>query len=200
MSTVIASNMIQDWEASFAPYDEATYQFVVERVTPQDVVLDIGAGDLRLARRLADVAQKVYAVERNTALLSPPDRSTQSDRLIVIDDDAARWPFPAEVTVAVLLMRHCTSEHFAKYVKRLTASTACTRLITNARWKMGVEEMQLRSARSVQYHPDRAGWYACRCGAIGFTPGDPDLITSAMLDEVIEVEHCPRCQAITSND
>ncbi len=195
MSTVSASDMIQDWEAAFAPYDEATYQFVVERVTPQDVVLDIGAGDLRLARRLADVAQKVYAVERNTALLSPPDRSAQSDRLIVIDDDAARWPFPTEVTVAVLLMRHCTPGHFAKYVKRLTESTACTRLITNARWKMGVEEMHLRSARSVPYHPDRVGWYACRCGAIGFTPGDPNLITATLLEVVMEVENCPQCVA-----
>ncbi len=193
MSTVIA--MIQDWEAAFAPYDEATYQFVVEHVTPQDVVLDIGAGDLRLARRLVDVAQKVYAVERNTALLSPRDRSTQSDRLIVIDEDATRWPFPAEVTVAVLLMRHCAPEHFAKYVKRLTASTACTRLITNARWKMGVEEIHLRSARSVPYRPDQVGWYACRCGAIGFTPGDPNLITATLLEEVMEVENCPQCVA-----
>ena len=80
-----------DWEAAFAPYDDETYQFVVERLTPQDVVLDIGAGDLRLARRLAAIAQQVYAVEKNAAVIVLP-----TDRLSWPDEWAWRsgtsWP------------------------------------------------------------------------------------------------------------
>jgi predicted RNA methylase len=184
--------MIQDWEAAFAPYDEATYQFVVEHVTAQDVVLDIGAGDLRLARRLAEVARKVYAVERNAEVL-PLDRSSWPDRLIVVNADAWHWPLPSDVSAAVLLMRHCTPEHFAQVVQRLITETQCQRLFTNARWKMGVEEVQIRSGMT--YDPDQMSWYACRCGAIGFTPGDPQAINEKTLTEVIEVTSCPNCEA-----
>ena len=194
--------MIQDWEAAFAPCDEAIYQFVVERVTSQDVVLDIGAGDLRLARRLAQVTQKVYAVERNTAVLPELDRrgAGWSDRLVVINADATRWPFPADVTVAILLMRHCTLDHFAQYRQRLSAETRCRRLITNARWKMDVEEIDLRSARRRPYDPAQVGWYACRCGATGFTPGDPRLIDRQVLSEVREVTGCPICRSPLTAD
>jgi len=183
-----------DWEAAFAPYDDETYQFVVERLTPQDVVLDIGAGDLRLARRLAAIAQQVYAVEKNAAVIVlPTDRLSWPDKLSVIQADALTWKYPPDVTVAVLLMRHCTREHFAQIVQRLTAETKCQRLLTNARWKMHVEEMHLRSARSVPYDPDRVGWYACRCGAVGFTSGDPQAITTQLLADVSEVVNCPAC-------
>ena len=186
----------RDWEAAFAPYDEATYQFVVERITPQDVVLDIGAGDLRLARRLAAIAQQVYAVEKNAAVIvSPPNQreTCWPDQLSVIHEDAFSWRYPPDVTVAVLLMRHCTQEHFAQIVQRLTTETKCQRLLTNARWKMSVEEMPIRSG--VPYDPDRIGWYACRCGAVGFTPGDPQVITAQLLADVSEVVNCPSCGA-----
>lgn len=179
-----------DWEAVFAPYDAETYQFVVDRIQPHDVVLDIGAGDLRLARRLAALAQRVYAVERNPGVLSQSDRSARPDNLIVVCEDALTWPFPRDVTVGVLLMRHCT--HTADYIARLKA-IGSARLITNARWKMGVEEIDLRSG--VSYDPDRVGWYACACGGVGFTSGDPDMITPQMLNEVIEVTRCPYCGA-----
>lgn len=182
--------MIADWEAVWAPYDEASYRFVVERIMPWDVVIDIGAGDLRLAARLADMASWVYAVERNPAVLAQADGFNRADNLVAICADALTWPLPHDVTVAVLLMRHCTREHFAEYVARLKA-VGCRRLITNARWKMGIEEIDLRSAR--QYQPDRVGWYACQCGTVGFTPGDPALITPSILNEVIEVVNCPNC-------
>jgi hypothetical protein len=178
-----------DWEAAFAPYDEGTYRFVIERIGPQDVVLDIGAGDLRLARRLATIAKRVYAIERNAEVLSHADRSTLPDNLIVVGADALTWPFPSDVTVGVLLMRHCA--HVAEYVARLKA-IHCTRLITNARWKMDVEVIDLRSG--VSYDPDRVGWYACTCGSIGFSGVDPESITTQLLDEVVEVENCPICR------
>ena len=41
------------WEAQWAPYDDDTYARALDFVPPGAVVLDIGAGDLRLARRLA---------------------------------------------------------------------------------------------------------------------------------------------------
>jgi len=184
-----------DWEAAFAPYDDETYQFVVERVTAQDVVLDIGAGDLRLARRLAEIAQCVYAVEKNAAVLPQPDRREACgfDRLSAIHEDALTCSYPPNVTVAILLMRHCTREHFARYVQRLLSETQCQRLFTNARWKMNVEEIHLRSGG--RYDPDRVGWYACHCGAVGFTPGDPQAITMQLLADVSEVVSCPTCGA-----
>jgi predicted RNA methylase len=157
------------------------------------VVLDIGAGDLRLTKRVAASARRVYAIERDPAVLARSDRSSWPANLIVICADALTTSFPADVTTALLLMRHCTREHFAAYLQRLSALHRCRRLITNARWKMDVEVIDLRSGGA--YDPDRIGWYACRCGSIGFTPGDPGIITPQVLAEVIDVVSCPHCGA-----
>ena len=64
----------------------------VERITPQDVVLDIGAGDLRLAQRLAAIAQHVYAIERNAGgAAHDPIGGSWPANLIVICADALTW-------------------------------------------------------------------------------------------------------------
>ena len=81
--------------------------------------------------------------------LPQPDQLKWPDRLSVIHEDALTWQYPPDVTVAVLLMRHCTREHFAQIVQRLTTETQCQRLLTNARWKMNVEEMQTPIGRAV---------------------------------------------------
>jgi predicted RNA methylase len=182
---------IHDWEAVFAPYDEETYRAVLAQITPHDVVLDIGAGDLRLTKRVASIARRVVAIERDPAAFAQSDRNTWPANLSVICADALASAFPADVTTAILLMRHCTREHFAVYVQRLSALRRCRRLITNARWKMDVEVIDLRSGGV--YDPDRVGWYACRCGSIGFTPGDPAMITLQVLAEIIDVVSCPQC-------
>lgn len=184
-----------DWEAIWAPYDEDTYRFVVERIYPFDVVVDIGAGDLRLSSRVANIASWVYAIERNPQVLARADRYGQPENLVAVCTDARQWPMPGDVTVGVLLMRHCTPEHFAEYVARLKAM-GCRRLITNARWKMGVEEIDFRSA--VAYDPKRVGWFACQCGATGFTPGDPQQVTDQVLNKVVEVLNCPQCLPVES--
>jgi hypothetical protein len=184
-----------DWEAIWAPYDEETYRFVVERIYPFDVVVDIGAGDLRLSSRVANIASWVYAIERNPEVLARADRYGQPENLVAVCTDAHHWPMPNDVTVGVLLMRHCTPEHFADYVARLKAM-GCRRLITNARWKMGVEGFEFRSA--VAYGPQRVGWYACQCGATGFTPGDPQQVTDQVLNIVVEVVSCPHCLPVES--
>ncbi len=76
MESVLSAS---DWEAMFAPYDPQTYQAVLAQLGPEDVILDIGAGDLRLSRRMAQIARKVYAVEINAGLLDQaqaPSRKT----------------------------------------------------------------------------------------------------------------------------
>jgi SAM-dependent methyltransferase len=177
-----------DWEAWWAPYDEATYQAALTFIGPSDIVLDIGAGDLRFARRAADRAQHVIAVERNPALLIQAARFTR--RLTVVCADALKTALPRNVNVAVLLMRHC--HHFSEYVSRLRAA-GCQRLITNARWGMGVECLSL-SPQAV-FHKAAPGWYACLCGRVGFKPCPPEWITADMLQRDQSLEDCPACAA-----
>ncbi len=196
-------NMIQDcsdqetekaWEKRWAPHDEATYQVILNAIQPDDVVLEIGAGDLRLARRLAAFAKEVYAIELQLPLLTPPwphSRSTIPPNLQVIWGDARTLPFPKELSTGVLLMRHCT--HFRLYWDKLQAVGA-KRLFTNARWRMGVERIDLDQTRA-PYKSVDFGWYGCRCGSIGFVAGKPERLTSGALNLVHEVAGCPRLSA-----
>lgn len=187
-----ARHGLSDWEGWFSPYDEETYERVLNAIGGEDVVLDIGAGDLRLALRLAGRAKRVYAVEVNPKVVGPALEAIGWDlprNLVVICANALDIPFPSEVTVAVLLMRHC--QHFGDYVAKLRA-VGCRRLITNARWKAGVEVIEL-AKRGEDFSQVKGGWYACKCGAVGFVPyeqgegGEPFPIH--------EVENCPHCRA-----
>lgn len=178
----------QAWELSWAPYDPPTYRAVLEFIRPDDVVLEIGAGDLRLARQIAGVARQVVTIEIHPALV---EQAGLPDNLQVICADALTHPYPPGISAAVLLMRHCT--HFQIYAERLRAA-GCERLITNARWRMGVEQVLLRAPR-LAYRDVRIGWYACWCGSASFKPGQPDEFTEE-LDRIIhEVSDCPLCQA-----
>lgn len=176
----------ETWENMWAPYDEATYARALAFVPAGATVLDIGAGDLRLARRLAGRARVVYAIEQHPALLPvcplPPN-------LIVICGDARALLFPAEVDTAVLLMRHC--RHFALYRHKLEA-IGCRRLITNARWRLDVECIDL-TTHPLPYGDLALGWYACRCGATGFRPGPAEQLTHTLADTIFEVDQCPEC-------
>lgn len=179
------------WETMHAPYDQPTYQAVLDLLEPADVVLDIGAGDLRLARQMTAIVRKVYAVEVNARVLD--QASASSDplpvSLIPILADARSFDFPRDVTVGVLLMRHCT--HFRLYFDKLRTAGA-GRLVTNARWRMGVEAVDLRAER-IAFGEVEMGWYACQCGATGFKAG-PAERWSAEMDRVVhEVADCPQC-------
>ncbi len=179
---------LDPWEALWAPYDETTYAAVLAAVLPTDTVLEIGAGDLRLARRLAVLARQVIAWEIQPDLLAHGADRLPSN-LEARCADARTEPLPTGVTAAVLLMRHCT--HYAHYVDRLRAA-GCGRLITNARWRMGVEVIDLRPG--LEFAAVAAGWYACRrCGATGFAGDDISAITEAVLAAVTDVEGCPAC-------
>lgn len=182
---------MDDWEQRWAPYDEATYGFVLAQLQPDDIVLDIGAGDLRLARRIARRVQKVYALERQAELISSGTAAADPmpNNLEVICTDARSYPFPSAITAAVLLMRHCT--HFGLYWGKL-ARTNCRTLLTNARWRFGVERIEMQGKRR-PYAQIQMGWFACSCGATGFVPGPPEQLTAAVIEQIQEVVDCPNC-------
>ncbi|NPA92249.1 MAG: class I SAM-dependent methyltransferase [Chloroflexi bacterium] len=192
-----ARHGLTGWEAWFAPYDEDTYRFVLERLHADDVVLDIGAGDCRFALAAASRVKRVYALEVQPALVSACLQRVGEDlprNLHVICANALDFPFPEDVTTGVLLMRHCT--HFADYFRRLQAVGA-QRLFTNARWKMAVEEIDLQASRPLFEHAP-PGWYACTCGAVGFkAPAVPD---AEVEDAVHEVKTCPQCHPTNPED
>jgi hypothetical protein len=175
------------WERLWAPYDDNTYAHVLELIPAGATVLDIGAGDLRLAKRIASLARLVYAIENQAALL---DDVSVPENVRLIYGDARATPFPGGIDVAVLLMRHCT--WIGLCLEKLAAA-GCPRLITNARWRMGVELIDLTLEPSA-YNELTIGWYACRCGATGFRPGQPEQLTILVAESVTEVNRCPQCQ------
>lgn len=180
-----------DWEYQWAPYDPPTYQAVLEQLLPDDIVLDIGAGDLRLARQIAGTVHKIYSIEINPKVLNQglAEHEPLPVNIIAICANAQTMDFPSEVTVGVLLMRHCT--HFRKYAEKLKA-IGCQRLITNARWHMSIENIDLM-ATGIKFEKVKIGWYACWCGAVGFKNGPAELLTpetNAIIHEVID---CPNC-------
>lgn len=176
------------WEAAFAPYDETTYRSALAHLRADDVVVDIGAGDLRFARRAAARCRQVYAIERRPDLLRRGLQGEHSPSLTVICADARALPFPPGVTVGVLLMRHC--RHYREYAAKLAAAGA-RRLITNARWGLDVECVDLVQPRAA--YAAVLGWYACACGAVGFAPGKADHWDGDPLAPASEVAACPQC-------
>ena len=179
---------LEDWEGWWSAYDEATYQSVLGGIHADDEVLEIGAGDLRLSLRLAERARRVVVVEVNPLVLGKALARIGYDlprSLHVVCANALDYPCPASISVAVLLMRHC--RHFATYAARLEAG-GCRRLITNARWGMGVEVADLGPGRA--WDTFAGGWYACLCGAVGYKRGDDVAEESG---EPVTVETCPAC-------
>lgn len=186
MNLVQAWTGLSYWEQLWSPYDPAVYEAALAWVRHDDVVLDIGAGDLRFALLLAEKAKRVVAIERNM-MWRPPD---MPDNLILMEADARFVPFPEDVTAAVLLMRHCV--HFQLYAEKLK-KIGCHRLITNARWRMGVECVELMGER-VSFTAVSLGWYTCWCGATGFVPGPPEQLDAIVEATILEVSGCPDCQ------
>jgi len=185
-----ARHGLSDWEGWFSPYDDDTYALVLQSLAKSDIALDLGAGDLRLALQMAERAWKVYAVEVNPLLVGAALSRIGFDlpcNLHVICANALDIAIPPGVTVAVLLMRHC--QHFGEYFDRLQAA-GCQRLITNARWRSGVEVIDLTCPR-VPFDQVQEGWYACRCGAVGYVGRGG---CSTVLP--VEVSDCPACQKL----
>ncbi len=179
-----------DWSSWWAPYTDDIYREALAALRPGQTILDIGAGDLRFARRAAALGCRVIVVEMQMSVVqSGIGRGPLPDGLSVIVADARDWPFPSGLDAAVLLMQYCTD--YALYVRKLRA-VGCPLLLTNARWRFGVEAIPL--APAAPYRADRIGWFACvPCGHTGFTPGDPVLITEEVAEHVANVEGCPAC-------
>ena len=187
-----------EWEMTWSPYDEPTYASVLSALHPTDVVLDIGAGDLRLARRMAAVVRQVVAWETQPDVLEQGAALPLPDNLAPVLTDARQEPIPSGVNVAVLLMRHCTN--FRLYVEKLAAA-GCRWLLTNARWGLDVERVDLWVER-VPFTAVSLGWFACRCGHTGFVPGPPEMLTPEIEGFIHEVYDCPacRCRQPATND
>jgi hypothetical protein len=94
------------------------------------------------------------------------------------------------VNVAVLLMRHCTN--FRLYAEKLAAA-GCRWLLTNARWGLGLEKVDLLAER-VPFTAVSLGWFACQCGNTGFIPGPPEKLTAEVERTIQEVYDCPECR------
>lgn len=181
-----------EWSKRWAPYSEDVYRDALAALKPGQLVLDIGAGDLRFARMAAAAGCRVIAVEIQQEIVERGlTNGPLPGGLTVVTADAREWTFPPGLDAAVLLMRYCDS--YAHYVEKLRA-VGCPVLITNARWRMGVEVVPL--TRAAVYGKAPIGWYACVCcGATGFIPGAPALITPEVEQRMTNVEGCPACDA-----
>lgn len=180
-----------DWELTWSPYDEPTYAAVLNALCPTDVVLDIGAGDLRLARRMAAVVRRVIAWEIQSDVLRQGIDSSLPANIASVLTDARQEPVPSEINVAILLMRHCTN--FRLYAEKLAAA-GCRWLLTNARWGLDVEKVDLLAER-IPFTAVSLGWFACCCGHTGFIPGPPEKLTPDIIEVTHEVYGCPKCKS-----
>jgi hypothetical protein len=177
------------WEMMWSPYDPPTYQSVLEKINSNDVVLEIGAGDLRLSHSMALISKQVYAIEIQKDILGQHKQALPKN-LTIFHGDARTINFPPDISVGVILMRHCM--HLQLYAEKLKSS-GCKRIITNARWRLGVEEISLEIVRK-PYYLLEMGWYACWCGAAGFKPGPVEHFSPEMDSIVNEVVNCPQCK------
>lgn len=105
-------------EGWFLPEKEE-YRIVLDRVCKDDVILDIGAGNLALDVILADRCKKVYAVECNPFTVSKALKTIGYDlprNLIVICANGLDVPIPSDVNTLVMLLRHFSQELPEKYL------------------------------------------------------------------------------------
>lgn len=181
-----------EWQWVWASYDDATYNSVLSVIKPDDIVVEIGAGDLRLSRQIAKIARKVVAIEVSSEILSSPQvRNLPIPyNLSVLCDDARYVDFPPDTSLAVMLIRHC--QHTREYMEKLQ-KLGCRWLVTNSRWRMGIEKIDLFAPR-LKFSEISVGWYACWCGRVGFKPGSAQAIDESLMNVVNEVIDCPECK------
>lgn len=101
-------NNMKGWECFFVPED-FFYDDVLKKVHPDDVIFDVGAGDLRFDLMLSEKVKKVYAIEINPTILSPALRIIGLDmpkNLIPICANAFEMELPSDVTLITSLMIH----------------------------------------------------------------------------------------------
>ncbi len=181
-----------EWQWIWATYDDSTYNSVLSFIQQDDVVLEIGAGDLRLSRQIARIARKVVAIEISSEILSSTQatNSPLPNNLSVTCADARNYDFPPDTSLGVMLIRHC--QNTREYMEKLQ-KIGCRWLVTNARWRMGIEKIDLFAPR-MEFCDVPVGWFACWCGHVGFKPGPVQAIDENAMNYVIEVIDCPECK------
>lgn len=99
---------IRGLEGFFVP-EENNYQTVLDNVKPDDVIFDVGAGDLRLDLLLSEKVKKVYAVEINPETVGNTLKIIGLDKpanLTVICGNGFEMELPSDVTLITNLMIH----------------------------------------------------------------------------------------------
>ena len=97
-----------DWECFFVP-EENFYLEALDKVSEDDVIFDVGAGDLRFDLLLSPIVKKVYAVEINPEILGKALKIIGFDipkNLIAIRGNAFEFDLPRDVTKVICLMIH----------------------------------------------------------------------------------------------
>lgn len=124
-SEFIRRHGLKGYEIWFCP-EEHLYEQVLKMLRKDDVVFDVGAGDLRFSLMMSQKVKKVYAVEINPLILGNALKIIGYDlpaNLIVICGNAWKMQLPPDVTCVVCLM--LTRHHkFPKHWKtRIIYST-----------------------------------------------------------------------------
>jgi hypothetical protein len=97
-----------DWECFFLP-EENFYEEALTLVSKDDVIFDVGAGDLRFDLLLSQKVKKIYAIEINPEILGRALKIIEFDipkNLIVIRGNAFKFELPHDVTKIICLMIH----------------------------------------------------------------------------------------------
>lgn len=99
---------MKGWEIFYVP-EEMFYGACLETLSEDDVVFDVGAGDMRFDLIMAEKVRKVYAVEINptiTARALNIIRYGLPPNLIAICGNAFEMELPSDVTAVTCLMIH----------------------------------------------------------------------------------------------
>lgn len=99
---------MKGWEVFFVP-EVTNYNDCLSKLNPDDIVFDVGAGDLRFDLVMAEKVMKVYAVEINPKILASSLRIIGYDlpeNLVVICGNAFDMELPGDVTAVTCLMIH----------------------------------------------------------------------------------------------
>lgn len=99
---------MKGWGIFFMP-EEMNYSDCLSKLSPDDVVFDVGAGDLRFDLMMAEKVKKVYAVEIDPVVLASALKIIGFDmpvNLTVICGNAFEMELPRDVTVITCLMIH----------------------------------------------------------------------------------------------
>ena len=99
---------MKGWEIFYVPED-MYYDLCLDRLSRDDVVFDVGAGDLRFDLMVAGVCKKVYAVEINPTITARALNIIgygMPTNMIAMCGNAFEMELPGDVTVVTCLMIH----------------------------------------------------------------------------------------------